>query len=259
MTRFFRQRHRVLSALVSPAILWLLLGAGLSGSFVYPGGENAAAGAGAGVGYSEYFFFGAVSMILLFAAVFSTITVIEERREGFLQGVLVAPVPRLAIVLGKVLGGACIAMVHAMVFLLLWPLAMPLPSDVGQWLGVGGAILMMGVLAVGLTGLGLCVAWPMRSTAGFHAIMMLLLMPMWFLSGAVFPAGGASAWMGWLMHLNPMSYGQAAISGLASGGRVETGLVVPVWASAGIAIVITAAAVTGAVALVARPGREGVS
>src|SRR5437764_9860538 len=114
LVRFLRQRHRIVGALATPIVFWLLIGAGMNRSFKSdaPGGEN----------YLHYFFPGTVLMILLFTAIFSTISVIEDRREGFLQGVLVAPVSRRAIVLGKILGGTLLAFGQGLVFLVLAPL-----------------------------------------------------------------------------------------------------------------------------------------
>ena len=102
IVRFFRQPFRVIGAVATPLIFWALLGSGFNRSFVMAGTDNH-------VGYLEYFFPGTIILVLLFTAIFSTISVIEDRREGFLQAILVAPIPRLAIVLGKVLGGATIA------------------------------------------------------------------------------------------------------------------------------------------------------
>ncbi len=146
-------------------------------------------------------------MILLFTAIFSTISVIEDRREGFLQGVLVAPVSRMAVVLGKILGGTLLATGQGFVFLLLAP-------TVGihlTFVTVGFSLLTMFVVSFALTGLGLVIAWRMTSTQGFHAIMNLFLIPLWFLSGALFPANGAWAGLRWIMRLNPLSYGLDAM------------------------------------------------
>ena len=119
-------------------------------------------------------------MILLFTAIFSTISIIEDRREGFLQSVLVAPVSRMSIVLGKVLGGTALAFGQALLFLLLAPSS----ASARRLAGFALALLFMLVLAFALTALGFCIAWRMNSTQGFHAIMNLFLMPLWFLSGA---------------------------------------------------------------------------
>src|SRR5436305_2887017 len=117
LVRFLRQKHRIIGALATPIVFWLLIGAGMGRSFQAPG-----AGASPTSGYMAYFFPGTVVMILLFTAIFSTISIIEDRREGFLQSVLVAPVARLTIVLGKIRGGAILAVGQAFLFLLLAPL-----------------------------------------------------------------------------------------------------------------------------------------
>ncbi|MEA2735736.1 MAG: type transport system permease protein [Humisphaera sp.] len=199
LVRFLRQRHRIIGALATPIVFWLLIGAGMNRSFKsdVPGGEN----------YLHYFFPGTVLMILLFTAIFSTISVIEDRREGFLQGVLVAPVSRMSIVLGKVLGGTALAFGQGLIFLVLAPL-------IGIRLSLAAfalALITMLVVSFALTALGLCIAWRMKSTQGFHAIMNLFLMPMWFLSGALFPVSGAWRGLQLVMMLNPLTYGLAAL------------------------------------------------
>jgi ABC-2 type transport system permease protein len=173
------------------------LGSGLGRSFQTAKGQ----------GYLEYFFAGTLVMILLFTAIFSTISVIEDRREGFLQAVLVAPVGRTALVFGKLLGGTALAVLQGLLFLALAPLTGITLNPAGLlWL-----VITMLVLSFALTGLGFLLAWRMNSTQGFHAIMNLFLIPMWLLSGAVFPSSGAPAWMGWVMKLNPLTYGVTAI------------------------------------------------
>ena len=199
LVRFLRQRHRIVGALATPIVFWLLIGAGMNRSFKsdVPGGEN----------YLHYFFPGTVLMILLFTAIFSTISVIEDRREGFLQGVLVAPVSRMSIVMGKILGGTLLAFGQGILFLVLAPLIrikLTLPA-------VALALVAMFVISFALTALGLCIAWRMSSTQGFHAIMNLFLMPMWFLSGALFPVAGAWGGLRIIMGVNPLTYGLAAI------------------------------------------------
>jgi ABC-2 type transport system permease protein len=254
MVRFFRQRNRVMSALVTPILIWLMLGLGLNRSFIAPAAvPGADANPAAGVGYLVYFFPGTITMILLFTAIFSTITVIEDRREGFLQGVLVSPAPRLAIVLGKVLGGASIAFIHALVFLIIWPFVAPSVNI----LLILAAVPLMLILAVAMTSLGVCIAWPMDSTAAFHAIMMVFLMPMWFLSGAVFPVSTAPLGLKIAMLANPLTYGHEAFAYVLTGGRASTG--VPLHLS--LCILITLAFAAGitwlAVRLVARARRDG--
>jgi ABC-2 type transport system permease protein len=192
LVRFFRQKNRVFGALGQPLIFWLLFSEGLrSNRLDY-----------------AHFFPGTLVMILLFTAIFSTISIIEDRQEGFLQGVLVAPIPRWSMVLGKVLGGAVIAVLQGLLFLGLGWLTV---KEVDPGLGglVGGLVLMF-VVSIALTALGFVIAWRMDSTQGFHAVMSVFLLPMWLLSGAFFPAGSAG-WLGWIVAVNPLTYGVAGL------------------------------------------------
>jgi ABC-2 type transport system permease protein len=196
VVRFYRQPSRVIGGLGSPLVFWLLIGSGIGSSFRGPAGLEQA-------NYLEFFFPGTLTMILLFTAIFSTVSVIEDRREGFLQGVMVAPISRSAIVLSKILGGTTLAGVQGLVFLMLSPVVGVRPALLGWLL----AVAMIFMIAFALTGLGFVVAWPMESTQGFHSVMNLFLLPLWLLSGSLFPASGAAAAIQGVMRLNPLSYG----------------------------------------------------
>jgi len=214
MLRFFRQRSRVIGAIGSPLVIWLLLGSGVGSSFRL----NAPSG---DMGYMEYFFPGTVILILLFTSIFSTISIIEDRREGFLQGVLVAPIPRSAFVMGKLMGGTSLAVIQGVLFMLLSPL-------IGISIGaIPRTLATMILVAFGLTALGYLIAWRMDSTQGFHAIMNLFLIPMWLLSGSVFPASGAPAWLKWVIMVNPLTYGLAAVRWSMYGVEKASGMNLP--------------------------------
>ncbi len=200
IVRFLRQRSRVTGALAQPVVFWLLLGGGLNASF-------RPAGVAATTSYVEYFFPGMIAMVLLFTAIFATIATVEDRREGFLQGVLVAPVGRWEIVLGQSLGGTCLAVLQGGLCLVLAPVL----GIAMTWGSVLATLAIITLISVALTSLGLIIAWRMDSTQGFHAIMNLLLLPLWVLSGALFPASGAPAPLAWLMAVNPLTYGVAAL------------------------------------------------
>jgi ABC-2 type transport system permease protein len=243
LIRFLRQRHRIIGALATPILFWLLIGGGMNRSFKsdVPGGEN----------YLHYFFPGTVLMILLFTAIFSTISVIEDRREGFLQGVLVAPVSRMSIVLGKILGGTILAFGQGLVLLLLAPL-------VGVKLTLasfGLAMVTMLILSFGLTALGLCVAWPMNSTQGFHAIMNLFLVPLWFLSGALFPVAGAWRGLQWVMRANPLTYGLAALRQTLYFRDAASGGLPGLWTCTLVSVVFAAVMFVLASAIASRENR----
>ncbi|MBX3420266.1 MAG: ABC transporter permease [Pirellulaceae bacterium] len=205
--RFFRQRQRVMAALGQPILFWLLFGTGLQSSF-RSGDQD----------FMTYYLPGTVGLILLFTSIFTTISIIEDRREGFLQGVLVAPVPRWTIVAGKIIGGALIAWVQAMLFLAL---AVAIGHvELSASLLAAGILMILAALA--LTAVGTFFAWPMESTQGFHAVMSLVLMPMWLLSGAFFPVPVAQtllsgSWlMHWIMRCNPLTYTMAGLRHLLS-------------------------------------------
>jgi ABC-2 type transport system permease protein len=200
IVRFCRQRSRLTGAFLQPLVFWLLLGGGLRASFRPPGTSP-------GTSYVEYTYPGIIAMVLLFTAIFATISVVEDRQQGFLQGVLVAPVPRAVIVLGQAIGCTTLAVLQGLIFLLLAPLAgISLTAASVFWVTV-----VMALVAFGLSSLGLLIAWRLDSTQGFHAIMNLILLPMWVLSGAFFPAVGLPVWVEWTMRLNPLTYGMAAL------------------------------------------------
>lgn len=200
LVRFLRQPSRLAGAFAMPLLFWLLIGTGLSSSFRLPAGPS-------DLDYLEYFFPGTVVLLVLFGAIFSTFSVIEDRNEGFLQGVLVAPIARGAIVMGKVLGGSTLAWLQGMLVLCLAPVA-GLTLTVGSVLAAAGVLAL---LAVAMTSLGFAFAWKIDSTQGFHAVMNVVLLPMWFLSGAFFPVQGAPGWLAGVMRLNPLTYGIAAM------------------------------------------------
>lgn len=210
LVRFLRQRNRVFGALGQPIIFWLLFGAGLRSS---------------NLDY-RHFFPGTIVMILLFTAIFATISIIEDRREGFLQGVLVAPIPRWAMMLGKVLGGAAIAMLQGVAFLALgwgstklgWGSVVSATKP-----DVAAALVLMFVVSIALTALGFLIAWRMDSTQGFHAIMSVFLLPMWLLSGAFFPMD-TGGWLGWIVRANPLTYGVAGLRHFLQNGGNDIAL-----------------------------------
>ncbi len=198
--RFYRQRSRVVGVIASPLVFWLVIGSGFGSSFR----SGDAAGQQR---YLDYFYPGALIMIVLFTSIFTMMSVIEDRKEGFLLSVLVAPVPRAAIVLGKVMGGTTLSTIQGLIFLAFAPF-------VGVRLGIVQfllVVLTVFLVSFALTALGFAIAWPMDSNQAFHAIINLFLIPLWLLSGALFPVGNASSWIRWLMLANPLTYGLEAL------------------------------------------------
>jgi ABC-2 type transport system permease protein len=213
IVRFYRQRARVVGVIASPLLFWIVIGSGFGTSFR----SNGAAG---GQHYLNYFFPGALIMIVLFTAIFTMMSVIEDRKEGFLLSVLVAPVSRSVIVLGKVLGGATLATAQGLIFLVFAP-ALGVHFTLASF---GLTVLAIFLVAFSLTALGFIIAWPMDSTSGFHAVINLFLIPLWLLSGSLFPLSGASIWIRLLMRINPLTYGTEALRSLLFPGSASTGL-----------------------------------
>src|SRR6516162_9318968 len=210
IVRFYRQKSRVIGVIASPLLFWLVIGSGFGTSF-------RSSGAG-GQHYLDYFFPGALIMIVLFTAIFTMMSVIEDRKEGFLLSVLVAPVSRTVIVLGKVLGGATLATFQGLIFLVFAP-ALGIHFTIASLLLT---IMVIFLVAFSLTALGFLIAWPMDSTAGFHAVINLFLIPLWLLSGSLFPLSGASMWIRVLMRINPLTYGTDALRMLLYPGALAT-------------------------------------
>ncbi|MCA9082546.1 MAG: ABC transporter permease [Planctomycetaceae bacterium] len=261
LIRFLRQPTRLVGAIGQPVVFWILFGAGLGGSFKAP---EWAAVLERPLTYQEYFLPGVAVLIVMFTAIFSTISIIEDRREGFLQGVLAAPVPRSVIVMGKVLGGAGMAVMQAVVFLLVAPLLSFVGLSPGLQIEISFtsgllAVAFLGLIAVELTALGVVIAWPMSSTQGFHAIMSIFLMPMWLVSGAFFPGDG-TGWLSWIIRINPLTYGVAGLRRLIYDGQLPSTAALPsmllcVLVTLGFTILYMAVAV----ALVNRPGQHNVT
>ena len=234
VVRFYRMRSRVVGVIASPILFWLVIGSGFGSSMrsSNTGGQH----------YLQYFFPGALIMIVLFTSIFTMMSVIEDRREGFLLSVLVSPASRSAIVLGKVLGGATLATLQGLIFLAFSP-AIGARMD---WSGTPTAVLAIFLVSFSLTALGFTIAWRLDSTQAFHAIINLFLIPLWLVSGALFPLSGASGWIRAIMLANPLTYGVEALRAalFSNGSATSTGFSVAISLAilSGFALLMFAAA-----------------
>jgi len=216
----FRRDGRMIGTIGQPLLYLLILGQGIASGLTI----NRAPG----VGYLQFTFPGILGMSVLFTSMFSAISIIWDREFGFLKEVLVAPVPRWAVALGKVLGGASIAVFQSMILVALAPFAGIYPSP----LMVVKLLLLCFLISVAMTSLGTAIAARMRSMQSFQVIMNFLVMPLYFLSGAMFPLDSAPAWMQAPMVLDPLTYGVDALRHVAlsevelpSGSAAMVGLV----------------------------------
>lgn len=201
--RYFREKSQLYGSLSRP-ILWLfVLGLGLRGS---------ASGIG-NVNYTQFIFPGIIAMTAIFTSIQSAISIIWDREFGFLKEILVAPVPRTSIVIGKGLAGTTLSLVQGCIIIVLAPLVhvhMPLVNIVPL-------IITLAVMSFGLTGIGIVIAARMTSFQGFGTIMNFIIMPMWFLSGALFPARNLPIWLNALVRVNPLTYGVDLVRKLVLG------------------------------------------
>ena len=200
LKRYFRERTQIMTGLFRP-ILWLFaLGLGLRPAMKVI----------EGVDYIEFIFPGMIAMSLLFASMLSAISIIWDREFGFLKEMLVAPVPRTSIVIGKCLSGATIATMQGCIVLLFSPfLHIPITP-----MSVLLTVIWMFLISFSLTSLGILIACRMTSFEGFGAIANFVVMPMFLLSGAMFPILGLPVWLMFLVRINPVTYGVDLIRGL---------------------------------------------
>ncbi|CAN5849460.1 hypothetical protein BH11PLA1_BH11PLA1_14910 [soil metagenome] len=199
LLRFTRQPARIIATLATPLLMWVVLGAGFAGSFIAPSSAEVAA---PGFSYAAYLAVGMSTTAAVFASIFAAMSLIEDRNEGFLQSVLITPAPSSAIVGAKVLAAAGTAALQSALLLC----ALPLVGIAITPLGLLIALAAVFALCLAITGLGLALAWIVNSSAGFHGVMNLVLMPMLLLSGAFFPVRGATPILRTIMLINPLTW-----------------------------------------------------
>lgn len=203
MKRYLRSHSRMLGSLGQPLLFLVALGFGLGPVFQQAGQGN----------YLEFLVPGIVAMAILFLAVFSGIEIIWDRQFGFLKETLVAPVSRIDIMVGRTLGGATVAVLQG---LLILAIALPLgfTTDIT---GLPVAFVFMALIALTFTALGTAIASTMDDFHGFQLVMNFLVMPLFFLSGALFPLQGLPPLLAAATRLNPLSYGVDGLRGALTG------------------------------------------
>ena len=211
LKKFFREKSRLWGGIARP-ILWLII----LGSSLKPAISSSSLG-NQGIDYTHYIFPGVIALTLIFTSIQSAISIIWDREFGFLKEVMVAPVPRLSILLGKALGGATQATIQGIITLAFAPL-------IGLWLNplvLLGLLGTMFVIAFALTALGIVISSAMTSFEGFGVISNFVVMPMYFLSGAIYPTESAPFWIKPLIYINPLSYGVDALRQVTIGVGVH--------------------------------------
>lgn len=204
MKWFLRARTRVISTIMMP-FLWLaIIGMGLGTVTQIPGFGN----------YLDFLAPGIVAMAILFNSTMTGISVLWDRQFGFLKEILVAPVSRISIMIGKTFGGTSTSIIQGLLLLLVAGLiGAKMPDPIGFLV----VLLFMTVLAIGFVGLGLAFVSRIKDPVAFPIVMNFLIMPLFFLSGAIFPLGMAPGWLKTIAYIDPVAYGVDGLRGVIIG------------------------------------------
>lgn len=230
--RFFRDRGRIIGATAQPALFLFVLGTGLSSALRFIGGGGST--------FLDFIYPGIIGMTVLFTATFSALSIVWDREFGFLKEVLVAPISRTAIVLGKACGGSTQAMLQGLIMLAFAPI-------LGVRLNLVNVIeliLLMILMSFALTSFGILIGARMKSMHGFQMVMNFFLMPMFFLSGAMFPLRNLPTWMDSLVRINPLAYGVDAMRYVLIGPAFQA---FPIHVDVAVMAILAAVMITGAV------------
>lgn len=199
---YFRDRPRMISAFTMPVIMLVMFGEGLGNSIAQLPGD---------IGYRQFIFPGMVAMIVLMNSVFSGVSIVTDRQFGFLREILVAPVSRTAICIGKISGGATVALVNGAVMFAIAPiLGIDITLEV-----VAKLLPLIALVSFMLTGLGVALGSRLRSVESFQMLSQVAIFPAMFLSGIFFPINNVPAWMDVLVKINPVTYAVAPIREIA--------------------------------------------
>jgi ABC-2 type transport system permease protein len=196
--RFWHDKARMISALLFPLFFLFMFGSGLQGSIGMMSG---------GINFTQFMYPGIIAMSVLMGSFMSGVSIVWDREFGFLKEVLVAPIGRISVALGRTLGSATVATIQGIMILVLAPLV---DVSLSVWM-VLALIPLSFLLAASMGSMGILLASRIKSTEAFQAIMQMLMMPMMFLSGVFFPMQNLPSWMSFLVKVNPASYGVASI------------------------------------------------
>ncbi|MXZ87812.1 MAG: ABC transporter permease subunit [Dehalococcoidia bacterium] len=246
---YFRDRPRMISAFIMPILMLVMFGEGLGNSIATLPGD---------IGYRQFIFPGMVAMIVLMNSVFSGVSIVTDRQFGFLREILVAPVSRTAICIGKITGGATVSLVNGIVMFVMAPiLGIDITLEV-----VAKLIGLIALVSFMLTGLGVALGSRLRSVESFQMISQVAIMPAMFLSGIFFPINNVPAWMDVIVKLNPVTYAVAPIREIALSEQLKTlpadapfqithvdwfGYTLSTWEEIGVVVVFGAAMLTIAI------------
>src|SRR3989337_4592271 len=228
--KFFRQRGRLLVTISRP-LLWLfIVGAGFGSMINMP----------ANIGYKQFLLPGIIGMTILFSSVFSSISVVWDREFGFLREMLVAPISRTTIVMGKLISGTALSGLQGVVLLLFSPL-LGMRIGIAEFLAMFFLIIL---LSIAITALGLFIASFLTSLEGFNVIMNFIVLPMFFLSGALYPMNSLPSILHYFTYVNPLSYGVDAFKHILFENNGTLGAEFPLLLDIGVLILFSVIMIT---------------
>ncbi len=198
-----RDKASLIGNLALPILLLIIFGSGMGGAIKFMTERAGIGNALSEFNFTKFMFPGVVGITIFSTAVISALTVVQDREFGYLREMLVSPIPRGSISLGKVLGGSTAAVIQGLIILVLSPL-IGISLNFTMILKLIPAML---ILAFTVSSLSLYVATFVKSSQGFHTALTMLILPMIFLSGSIFPLTGSPAWMEFLVKINPVTYG----------------------------------------------------
>lgn len=204
LKRYVRSRVQIVVSLGQPALYLLALGFGFGPIFKQAGAGN----------YLQFMAPGVIAMIVLFSSVFSGIAMLWDRQFGFLKETLVAPVSRLNIMIGRTLGGATVAMIQGVLILILCLIVGFRPR---HWLAIPAAYIFVAMIAIVFAALGTCIGSVISDMQGFQLVMNFIVMPIFFLSGAIYPLTNLPKVLTWITHGDPLSFGVDGLRGMLTG------------------------------------------
>ncbi|TFJ94388.1 ABC transporter permease [Lentibacillus salicampi] len=200
--KFFRDKARLLGSFAMPFMFLILFGSGISGAMQAMLGGDSGGGALADFDFVEFMFPGIIGMTVFNTAIFSALSVVQDKEFGYMREILVSPMSRVSIAIGKVLGGTTVAVIQGLMMLVFVP-----------FIGVSISFIMilqliptMFLVAFTISAIGLLIASLLKTAQGFQMVIQILLFPMLFLSGALFPLNGLPVWMDIIVKINPLTY-----------------------------------------------------
>ncbi|HEX4004613.1 MAG TPA: ABC transporter permease [Acidobacteriaceae bacterium] len=213
--RYFRSKAQIIVSLGQPTLYLLALGFGFGPVFAKAGAGN----------YIQFLAPGVIGMTVLFSSIFSGMAMLWDRQFGFLKETLVAPVPRLHIILGRTLGGATVAILQGLLMLVVCLIAgfrptyphAPGTPGVLNWFALPEAAVFVALIAIVFAALGASIGSTIQDMQGFQVLMNFLVMPLFFLSGALFPLRNLGTVMTWVTHADPLAYGIDGLRGVLVG------------------------------------------